>query len=59
MTDEQKKKFERLACALSPENLYCDGECSHREAMRKQKKLVAEWRKLEKEVGRRVSEYEV
>jgi hypothetical protein len=48
-----------LSCALSPENLYCDGEISHAEAQRKYTRLMKEWRALEQKVGRTVTEDEV
>jgi hypothetical protein len=40
--------FEMLECKLSPENLHCDGEISHAQAMRKKKVLDAAWKELEK-----------
>jgi len=59
MTEVQHKKFLDLACRLSPENLHCDGEISNAEANRKYRKLMRQWRALEKEVGHKVSEYDV
>lgn len=59
MTNEQKQAFLRLATALSPENLFCDGEVSIQEGKRRARRIVKEWRALEKKVGRRVSESEV
>ena len=59
MTKEQHSKFLQLASALSPENLHCDGEISRAEAKRKWVRLMKQWRGLEKEVGRTVSEDEV
>ena len=59
MNKEQHSKFLRLACELSPENLHCDGEISRAEAKRKWVRLMKQWRVLEKEVGRTVSEDEV
>jgi hypothetical protein len=56
---EVKEKFLDLACRLSPENLSCDGELSKSEIRRKYKKLMSEWRKLEKRIGRKVSEHTV
>jgi hypothetical protein len=56
---EMHKKFEWLACSLSPENLHCDGEISRSAARKKAVTLRKRWRELEKEVGRRVSEEEV
>ncbi len=59
LTNDIKKKFLRLSCELSPENLHCDGEISNAQAMRKYKKLKLEWAKLERQVGRVVTESEV
>ena len=51
--------FGDLCSRLSPENLHCDGEISPAQAQNKYVKLMAIWRKLEKEIGRKVSESEV
>lgn len=59
ITDDQYKQFLRIASGLSPENLYCDGEISHAQAMKKRKALLADWAKIEKDIGRKVSEDEV
>lgn len=56
MTGKQKSEFKGLACALSPENLHCDGELSWGEAMRKQRQLLKKWAALERKIGRFVSE---
>jgi hypothetical protein len=45
--------FEMLESKLSPENLHCDGEISHAEAMRKKKVLDAAWKDLESIAGKR------
>lgn len=50
MTKEQKDKFERLASALSPENLCCDGELCQSEVNRRLRKYMNEWRQLEQQV---------
>lgn len=47
--------FYGLANALSPENLAGDGEYSRAQIIVRKKRLLAEWRKLEKEVGFKVS----
>jgi len=44
-----RDKFDNLAYQLSPENLYWDGERSHEEAQDDYNRLMAQWRKLEKE----------
>jgi predicted transcriptional regulator len=59
MTSEQKSKFERLASALSPENLCCDGECSKRETKARYNRLTKEWKALEAEAGQKVTEDDV
>lgn len=59
MTRQQHEGFLRLASALSPENLHCDGEISRAQAARKERMLMKSWRALENEVGRKVSETEV
>jgi hypothetical protein len=48
----------RLAGKLSPENLYCDGECSQAEANRRYKQIMREWHKLEKKAGKKMTEDE-
>jgi len=47
-------EIDRIDCKLSPENLHCDGEISHAQAMKKYKILMAERNKLEKELGEKV-----
>lgn len=59
LTRDQHRKFLDLACQLSPENLHCDGEISPKMAERKYWILMAEWKALEAEIGRKVSEDEV
>lgn len=56
ITIEQKIEFLQLACALSPENLFCDGEISRTAAMKKKREITARWRALEAEIGAKVSE---
>lgn len=59
LSNELKQKFLTICGALSPENLYCDGEVGHAEAARTERKLRAEWAALEKLAGRKVSEDEI
>lgn len=59
MTEDQKDQFIRLACALSPENLSCDGELPYRQVRERETSLRNQWEALEIQVGRKVSEYEV
>ena len=58
-TLQQKQKFLCLIEALSPENLHEDGEISNRQADQKEKKLMKQWRLLEKEIRREVTEEEI
>lgn len=51
--------FMDLCCALSPENLHCDGEISLTEANRKYVHLMREWRAGERVVGHEVREQDV
>lgn len=52
-------RFIALAARLSPENLHADGEISASQAAAKRKRIMEDWRKLEAELGRSVSEEEV
>ena len=54
-----KQKFVALICRLSPENLHCDGEITPAQAQQRYRAIMAEWRTLEKQVGREVSEEEI
>ena len=56
---KELEEFSELLCRLSPENLHCDGEISVSEANRKYKKLMNQWRNLEKKLGREYSEGEI
>jgi len=57
-TEDIRKKFVSLACQLSPENLSCDGELSRSRVIARLRSLRAEWRRCERELGRRVTEDE-
>jgi len=59
LSTEHLNGFMRLAGALSPENLHCDGEISRAQARRKEVGLRREWKALETRIGRSVSEDEV
>ena len=48
------KQFLQLYCAMSPENVCCDGEISRAEANRRYRALVKQWKALERKVGRKV-----
>jgi rubrerythrin len=57
--DDHMNWFSRLCTELSPENLHCDGEISRTAAMKKYRNLMAEWKEIEKSLGRKVTEDEV
>lgn len=59
MTDEIKAKFGDLACALSPENLHCDGEITVAQARTRERAIRKEWAALELQAGQKVTENEV
>lgn len=54
--DEIMSDFVRMACALSPENLWCDGEASSDEVDEKLKRINGIWETLENEIGYKVTE---
>lgn len=54
--DKFMEKFMDLSCQMSPENLHEDGEASLSRVNQKLKQLRAEWVKLEKECGKKVTE---
>jgi len=51
--------FSDLVNRLSPENLHCDGEISRAEARRRYRRIMDEWKHLEKQLGRKVTESDV
>lgn len=57
--NEIMNSFVDLTFKLSPENLTCDGELSKRQVKTKLRKLKAEWKRLEKQLGKSMSESEV
>ena len=59
MDNTIKQKFVALVCRLSPENLHCDGEITPAQAQQRYRAIMAEWRTLEKQIGREVSEEEI
>jgi len=59
LSPELKEKFLNIASALSPENISWDGERPKSAIARERSRLNAEWKKLEAQVGRKVSEDEV
>ena len=58
MTPKQKQEFINMVYALEPENISCDGEASITQQRRFIQKIAKDWRKLEKQVGHKVSETE-
>lgn len=54
-----RRQFEHLAIMRSPENLTGDGEYGRRETQRRHKLIMAEWKDLEKLLGRKVSLREI
>lgn len=58
LTVEIKKQFLSLAGQLSPENLACDGELPAHLVRKRYAALKKEWGKLERLVGRTVTENE-
>lgn len=59
MTEAQFQQFDKMTNELSPENLCCDGEISRAQANRRYRAIMVRWHKLEKEVGRKVTEEEI
>ena len=54
-----RNKFEALVNRLSPENLSCDGECTVAQQRSRYNLILKEWRTLERQVGRVVTEDEI
>lgn len=59
ISPELKEAFLDLECALSPESLTCDGELTDAQVRSRHSVLVGKWRKLESQLGRRVTDSEV
>lgn len=59
LTKQAQAEFQRLAGALSPENLSCDGELPRAQVKQRYAQLKKEWRELEVMVGRTVTESDV
>jgi len=57
--EETMKIFFDLACALSPEDLHCDGEISQSAAQAKYRKLISQWKEQEQKINMKVSESNV
>lgn len=59
MNDSIYNKFLDLCGQLSPENLHCDGECSASQVRTRLAQINKQWRALEAQLGRKVTEDEV
>ena len=59
MNDSLYQKFLNLCGQLSPENLSCDGECSAAYVRARLAQIRKQWRSLEAQVGRKVTEDEI
>jgi hypothetical protein len=59
LTPAMAEQFFALLTRLSPENLYADGERTADVAQRIERSLKAQWRSMEADLGRPVSEDEV
>lgn len=57
--DRAWRVLSRLAGALSPENLSCDGELRGAKLITKRRRLLKEWAEQEKVLGRKVTEDDV
>lgn len=53
------RDLQGIECALSPENLHCDGEISNDEAERKYVQLMKERKALVAELGREPTDKEL
>jgi len=53
------RDLQAIECALSPENLHCDGEISRSAARTKERKLLAQQKELIKELGRQPTDAEL
>lgn len=59
LTSQMQEKFSVLNFRLEPENLSCDGEISMTAQKRRYAVIMREWKSLEKQVGRKVTQDEV
>jgi hypothetical protein len=53
------RDIQRIECALSPENLHCDGEITRAQARTKERALTTQRAKLVKELGRTPTDSEI
>jgi|TARA_R100000951_G_C2494140_1_gene135390 transposase-like protein len=59
LSDTDLSLFRGLSSMLSPENLSADGEIPQSAVKKRARFLLSEWKKLERKVGRVVTEDEV
>jgi hypothetical protein len=59
LSDIHLSKFKGLSSMLSPENLSADGELPQSAVRKRKRFLLSEWKRLERKVGRVVTEEEV
>ena len=59
LSDIHLSKFKGLSSMLSPENLSADGELSQSAVRKRKRFLLSEWKRLERKVGRVITEDEV
>jgi len=59
LSDTHLSRFKGLSSMLSPENLSADGELPQSAVRKRKRLLLSEWRRLERKVGRVVTEDEV
>lgn len=59
MNESLYKKFLDLCGQLSPENLTCDGELSAAQVRVRVARINKEWKSLEAQLGREVTEDEI
>ena len=59
ITIKNWRRFMELDSEMSPEVVCCDGEISRTAAKRRYQALLNRWHALEREVGRKVDEFEL
>ena len=59
LSDIHLSKFKGLSSMLSPENLSADGELPQSAVRKRKRFLLSEWKRIERKVGRVVTEEEV
>lgn len=59
LSNTHLSRFKGLSSMLSPENLSADGELPQSAVRKRKRLLLSEWKRLERKVGRVVTEDEV